>query len=153
MSEETPRFSVNGHGKQPDNESRQISRALHERFEALNKLWQSAEAQLKEFPVPFDVVVIVNSLHEQHTGEPYYELLGYANEKGGWRICHAWADWRYDSPEQVEAVKWTPIAESPAEVRRQMIKHFPKLRDTVKDKARAYVGELDTAIDQFKMIL
>src|SRR5579884_1635348 len=99
MSSQNPHFSLNGDGKhpkpsdskkaQPDARKRQAAEALNARYKELNKLWEQAEASLKELPIPVDVHLVYESVDADpmRPGEAQiHSHLGFVRSKGGWRI-------------------------------------------------------------------
>ncbi len=119
--------------------------ALNERFDALNKLWQTAEAEFKELPLPVNAYVPIDNDFDEH-GQPTCEyLLGFAKSKGGWRICYGVSDFFGDSD-----TIWTPIGECALDIRVSAASHLPQLRVQVVEMAEKSVSKLDQAIAQLK---
>src|SRR4051812_43311875 len=95
MSSKNPRFSLNGDGKHPhqpppDPRKKQVVEALSTRYKELNKLWEDAEADLKEIPIPVDVKYRYRSEDADPTRPNEYQIhyyIAFAKSKGGWRIC------------------------------------------------------------------
>ncbi|MFO0821529.1 MAG: hypothetical protein U0792_00030 [Gemmataceae bacterium] len=155
MSPQTPRFSMNGDGKQskpsqpprtqPDARKRQVAEALNARYKELNKLWEQAEADLKELPIPVDVQIVYKSVDadSERPGEAQIHYhLGFCRSKGGWRICF---DTSHDNFPQYD-FDWKPITECSVDIRLEAVPHIGTLRDKVLKAAEECVPTLDKAI-------
>lgn len=158
MSSKNPRFSLNGDGKHPeplspDHRKEKVVAALGKRYKALNQLWENAEADLKEIPVPVDVPyryksVSVDEPHEPRGFEMHF-YIGFVKSKGGWRICHGtqhdgYPEYDYD---------WKPITECSVDIRLEAAPHINKLRERVLEKAEECVTTLDRTISDFRNTL
>jgi hypothetical protein len=155
MSSQNPRFSMNGDGKhpkppqpkqaQPDTRHQQTAAALNTRYRELNKLWEQAEANLKELPIPVDVQFVYKSVDadpERPNEEQIHYHLGFARSKGGWRICVAFSD--DHSP--MADLEWRPITECSVDIRLEAVPHLAKLRELVLKAAEDCVPTFDKAI-------
>jgi hypothetical protein len=154
MSSQHPRFSLNGDGKhpkqaQPETRKRQAAEALNARYKELNKLWEQAEASLKELPIPVDVQLVYKSVDAdpQRPNEAQINYhLAFARSKGGWRIC---VDTSHDSFPQYD-FDWKPITECSVDIRLEAVPHLDKLRELVLKAAEDCVPTLDKAIDDLR---
>ncbi len=159
MSPQTPRFSANGDGKQskpsspnpaqPENRKQQAAAALNVRYKELNKLWEQAEASLKELPIPVDVHFVYKSVDadpERPNEAQVHYHLGFCRSKGGWRIC---MDTSHDNFAHLD-FDWTPISECSVDVRLEAVKHLATLREKVLKAAEDCVPTLDKAIDDLR---
>ena len=147
MSSPIPRFSPNGDGKHVQAEPRKklAIEALNKRYAELNKLWEDAEANLKEFPVPFDVTYCYKTedADPDRPGEAQINYhIAFARAKGGWRICF---DTSHDNFPQYD-FDWKPITECRVDVRLEAVPHIGKLRELVLKAAEECVPTLDKAI-------
>src|SRR5206468_1388641 len=89
------RSSLNGDGHHPkpsqtDQRTHQVVEALDKRYKQLNKLWETAEAYLKQMPVPVDVKFCYEAVDADPSRPDEYQIrsfIGFVRSKGGWRIC------------------------------------------------------------------
>jgi hypothetical protein len=160
MSSKNPRFSFNGDGKHSDppphseppptnQRKKQAVEVLGKRYKELNKLWENAEADLKEIPVPVDVKFCYESVSAdpKHTDEYQIHLyLGFVRSKGGWRICFGYQHETF--PE--DGFDWKPITECRVDIRLEAVPHIGKLRELVLKAAEDCVPTLDKAIADFR---
>jgi hypothetical protein len=153
MSAKNPRFSIKGDGKhpqepQPDQRKKQVVEALSKRYKELNELWEAAEDDLKQVPVPVDVFVCYKSEiadpHNDPLGErdQIHDNLGFVRSKGGWRICHGNS---HDGFPDYE-IDWKPITECSVDLRLEAVPHIGELRERVLKAAEECVPKLDKAI-------
>lgn len=157
MSSKTPRFSLNGDGHPPkppqtDQRKQQIVEALGKRYQQLNKLWEAAEADLKQIPVPVDVKFCYESVDADpaRPGEhQIHSFLGFVRSKGGWRICFGSAHDAF--PE--DDFGWKPITECGVDLRLEAVPHIAKLRELVLTAAEECVPTLDKAIEDLRNTL
>jgi len=129
-----------------DQRKKQVVAALNTRYKELNKLWEDAEADLREIPIPIDVKYRYKSepadpdrpdLYENH----YY--IAFAKSKGGWRIC---IDIIHDDGNPEPHFDWTPIAECVVDLRLEAVAHIGALRELVLKAAEECVPTFDKAI-------
>src|SRR5438093_487948 len=101
------RFSTNGDGKKPvpknrisptdgqtpahadnpqDECERQIIKALKNRYDKIEALWNEAEDDLKRFRVPHGVEYFYASDYDG--GYPIHYALWWVRHGKAWRICH-----------------------------------------------------------------
>jgi hypothetical protein len=157
MSSKNPRFSLNGDGRhlpqpQADPRKKQVVEALSQRYKELNKLWEDAEADLKEIPIPIDVPLCYKSVDADSERPGEYQIrsyLAFARSKGGWRICYgtqhdAFPEYDYD---------WKPITECRVDIRLEAVPHIGELRELVLKKAEECVPALDKAIADLRNTL
>lgn len=158
MSTRNPRFSLNGDGKhpqepQPDQRKKQVVEALSKRYKELNKLWEDAEKDLKQIPIPVDVSFCYKSVSadppDEPRGEEIHDYLGFVRSKGGWRICYGSS---HDGFPQYE-IDWKPITESGVDLRLEAVPHIGKLRELVLKVAEECVPKLDEAIAALRSTL
>jgi hypothetical protein len=157
MSTKNPRFSVNGDANQPDRtqadeRKKQVILALDSRYKDLNKLWEEAEADLKQIPIPVDVPYRYKSNFADHPvgpGPQIHDYLGFVKSKGGWRICYGSLHDAF--PEQ--DFDWKPITECTYDHRIQALPHIEKLREKVLKQAEECVVTLDKAIAHVRKTL
>jgi hypothetical protein len=150
MSSKNPRFSLNGDGKDPeqpqlDPRKQQVVEALTTRYKELNKLWEDAEADLKEIPIPVDVKYPYKSEDADPMRPNEYMIrhyIAFARSKGGWRICH---DTTHDGYPEYD-FDWKPITECRVDIRQEAVPHIGKLRELVLKAAEDCVPTLDKAI-------
>jgi hypothetical protein len=156
MSTVNSRFSFNGDGKhpepQPDQRKKKLVEALDHRYKELNKLWEAAEADLKQVPIPVDVSFAYKSIPADPHNDPrgqvvrIHDLLGFVKSEGGWRICHGQS---HDGFPDCE-VGWTPINECTVALRVEAAAHLGKLRELVLKAAEECVAKLDDAIAELR---
>jgi hypothetical protein len=157
MSSKNPRFSLNGDGKQPeqsqlDPRKKQVVEALSKRYKELNKLWEDAEADLKEIPVPVDIRFCYESVDADPERPGEYQIhsfLAFARSKGGWRICFGTA---HDAFPQCD-FDWKPITECRVDIRLEAVPHIGKLRELVLKAGEECVPTLDKAIADLRNTL
>lgn len=150
----TARFSFNGDGKSPepkkmDERKKQVVQALDQRFKPLNKLWEEAEAYLREIPIPADVSISYDPEPEDPYRPNEFQIrqnLGFVRSKGGWRICHCETNDAFDAL----GFDWKPISESTLDVRVAAIPQIDRLREAVLKKAEEVVPKLDEAIAKLR---
>jgi hypothetical protein len=155
MSSVTPRFSMNGDGKHPkpsqpkptptDPRKQKLAEALNARYAELNKLWEKAEAGLRELPIPVDVQFVYKSVDADPERPNEHQInyhLGFCRSKGGWRIC---ADTSHDAFPLAD-FDWKPITECSVDTRLEAVAHLPKLREMVLKAAEDCVPTFDKAI-------
>lgn len=156
MSTKNPRFSLNGDGKLSDSpksdlQKMKIIEALNQRYQELNKLWEKAEAELKEIPIPLDVEIS----YKYEPADPHepdgYQInyhLGFVRSKGGWRICYGSThDGNYPD------YGWKPITECSMDIRLEAVPHISALRKRVLKAAEECVPKLDKAITDLRNTL
>ena len=139
------RFSMNGDGKKrvpndrisstdghtpnnPNDEREQhVIKALKERYDEIEALWNDAEEDLKRFRVPHAVPCHYDSNHEGNC--PIYYSLWWMKYGKGWRIVHEerYAYSEFDDKREDEC-EWKPIIECPVALRTSMIAMFASLR-------------------------
>jgi hypothetical protein len=134
-----------------------VAEALDSRFKVLNKLWEDAEAELRQIPMPEDVVpkhfksISLDPPNEPR-GDSLYYFLGFVKSKGGWRICVG-ALYEVSSQPPDDDYHWKPITECSLDVRVECVPHIGKLYQEVLKKAEACVPKLDEAIDALRSTL
>jgi hypothetical protein len=157
MSSKNPRFSLNGDGKHPhqpppDPRKKQVVEALSTRYKELNKLWEDAEADLKEIPIPVDVKHRYKSVDADPMRPNEYQIhhyIAFARSKGGWRICY---DAAHDAFPEYDW-DWKPITECRVDIRLEAVPHIGKLRELVLKAAEECVPTLDKAIADLRSTL
>jgi hypothetical protein len=157
MSLKNPRFSLNGDGKHPDSpqtdqRKKQVTESLDRRYKELNKLWEDAEADLKEIPIPVDVKFCYESIDADMSRPGEHQIhsyLGFVRSKGGWRICFG-AD--HDAFPLVD-IDWKPITECRVDIRMEAVPHLGKLRELVLKAAEDCLPTLDKAISDLRSTL
>ena len=157
MSSKTSRFSLNGDGKHPDQSQfnprkKQVVEALSTRYKELNKLWENAEADLKEIPIPVDVPHLYKSVDAdpERPGEhQIHSYIGIVRSTGGWRICSGGT---HDAFHECD-YNWTPITECPVDIRLEAVPHLGELHDRVLKAAEDCVPTLDRAIADLRNTL
>ena len=120
-----------------------VIETLNDRYARLNEKWAAAEADLKQFPIPFPVEYCTDD------DVQYSTYLGFVKVKGAWRICCG--ELNHADPEGDH--HWCPIAESTLEVRLSAVKHFAALREAVKKAAVQTVADVDKAISDLSLDL
>ncbi len=83
------RFSLNGDGKPAEKaplalRERRAIVALNARYDALNRLWEQVEANLKRFPIPVDVFFAYRSMSvfPCEEGLDIQDNLGFVRSRG-----------------------------------------------------------------------
>ena len=135
-----------------DPRKQQAVEALNKRYKELNKLWEDAEASLKEIPVPCDVILTYKSVEaypDRHNGAGIHSQLGFVRAKGGWRICQ---DTSHDDFPELD-YDWKPITECRIDIRLEAVPHIGKLRELVLKAAEDCVPTLDKAIAELRSSL
>jgi hypothetical protein len=130
---------------------KQLAEALGKRYSELSKLWEDAEADLREIPIPVDVRFCYRSVitDAAKPGEDQiHSYLGFVRSKGGWRICYGTAD----VPSQFE-IEWKPITECRVDIRLEAVPHIGKLRELVLKAGEECVPALDKAISDLRNAL
>lgn len=155
MSSSTTRASASSAKLLPpqiDSRKKQAVEALNKRYSELNKLWEHAEAELKQIPIPFDVIFAYkteDAYPERPNDTCIRSWLGFVRAKGGWRICY---DVTHDDfPEH--DYDWKPITECRVDVRLEAVPHIGVLRERVLKAAEECVPALDKAISEFRNTL
>jgi len=147
-----PQVQVEGESEEVERAA--LAAALGERFDRVNELWKLAEADLKRIPLPVDVSVGMEPFYEDHLaeaeGRPYgARLLGFAQSKGGWRICCGVEYFQHDDGDP----GWLPISECPLDLRISAIKHLKPLQKAVHEAAKKSILTLDMAIVDLEITL
>lgn len=122
------------------------------RYKELNKLWEDAEADLKEIPIPVDVKYCYKSADADPMRPNEYQIhyfIGFARSKGGWRICF---DIAHDAFPEYD-FDWKPITECGVDIRLEAVPHIGKLRELVLKAAEECVPTLDKAIADLRSTL
>jgi hypothetical protein len=159
MSTKNSRFSVNGDGThapepQADRRKKQVVEALGKRYRELNNLWENAENDLKQIPIPVDVSYCYKSIsadkdHHQPRGEMIHSYLGFVKSKGGWRICYGSSHDGFPEHD----LDWKPITECSVDLRLEAVPYTGKLREVVLKAAEECVPKLDAAIADLRSTL
>lgn len=132
----------------------ELVKVVGTKYDALNALWNKAEGSLKKFLVPhhvehcFESYVDDSEPNHQQYGIETCRSISWAKCGGSWRLCHE--VYYTDHPEQVSV---RPIVECSADIRLNLVKHFPKLREMVIEAAQKNIDSLDSAIAEFTDIL
>jgi hypothetical protein len=168
------RFSVNGDGKDraptnrisskdgqspaqcnklKDEREDRIIKALKERYDEIEALWNEAEEDLKRFRSPFAVEHCYDSDYDH--GNPTHYSLWWTRYGKGWRIVfeERIAHSELGSGYPDESREWKPVIECPLELRLHLIDKFPRLREKVIEAAESAVPGLEEAISSFRKIL
>src|SRR6266516_1919673 len=158
MSWSNRRFSANGDGLHTggmggefDKRKKEVADALNLCFKELNKLWEDAEKDLKEIPIPVDVLIRYNPVYDDDPRCRQFDAkirscLGFVKSKGGWRICVG-VD-RDAQPE--EGYGWKPITECAVDLKIEAIKHLDDLREAVLDEAKECIPTLNNALAKLR---
>lgn len=126
-----------------DHRAHQAREQLFERYDQLNALWQKAEEQFRKNHIPRPVVYEFPRDPDLTVADELHEYLSLQKIKGEWHICHGGL-LEY-SPEDLD---WKPITECSAELRVEMVKHLPGLRQAAVESAEQFVPAVDAAIVQ-----
>lgn len=133
---------------------RELVKVVGTKYDALNALWNKAEGSLKKFMVPhhvehcFESYVDDSDANHQQYGIETCRSISWAKYGGSWRLCHE--IYYSDHPEQVSI---RPVTECSADIRLDLVKHFPRLREMVIEAAQKNIQSLDSAIAEFTDIL
>lgn len=123
-----------------------VIETLNDRYARLNEKWAEAEADLKQFPIPYYVKHLCID-----EGDGFLNYLGFVKINGAWRIC--WCLFNCVADQGEEDYRWCPIAECTLEVRLGAVPYFAALREAVKKAAVQTVADVDKAISDLELAL
>jgi hypothetical protein len=127
-----------------------IIHALNERYERLNALWRKAEAELRRFPVPSTVRILLRSFSDpedpeaEMRGFQVHEFMAWHRCESEWRICFGTRDDRI--PDHLDSFGWKPVTDCSLSVRNELAPLFGKLKSEVVAAAKATIPKLDSSI-------
>lgn len=128
------------------NERAQKARkALFNRYDQLNALWERAEEELTRLHIPHPIEFVYRHYEDDWrdpSGAQIAQCLGIQKIKGKWRICHG----TYVMPHEPGPDDWTPITDCSGDVRIEAARHLLALKQAIVEAAERFIPRADAAI-------